>query len=68
MTRIWSAYVEQDGDDLILPLPDEVLQELGWESGDTLKWVQEGDKWILTRSRTGWKARLKKVKRWLRLL
>lgn len=34
----WTAYVEQDGEDLVLPLPDEILDELGWKTGDTLVW------------------------------
>ena len=28
--------VEQEGDDLILPIPDDILQELGWEEGEEL--------------------------------
>jgi len=35
--------VEQDGDDLILPFPDEVLDKLGWVEGDTLEWIDNGD-------------------------
>ena len=30
--------VEQAGDDLILPILDDILQELGWEEGEELEW------------------------------
>lgn len=29
--------------DLILPLPDELLKETGWQTGDTLDWKDNGD-------------------------
>jgi len=29
--------------DLILPLPDELLKEAGWKTGDTLDWKDNGD-------------------------
>lgn len=35
---VWTAYVKQDGDDLILPLPDDLLAELKWKEGDVLIW------------------------------
>ena len=35
--------LEEDGDDLILPFPDELLNELGWGDGDTLEWIDNGD-------------------------
>ena len=30
--------VEQEGDDLVLPIPDDILEELGWEEGEELEW------------------------------
>ena len=34
--------VEQDPDtgDLILPIPDELLAEMGWSEGDELEWEE----------------------------
>jgi hypothetical protein len=29
---------DPDSDDLILPLPDELMDDLGWDIGDTLNW------------------------------
>ena len=37
----YTVIVEQDGDDLILPLPAELLDELGWHTGDTLEWTEQ---------------------------
>ena len=37
--------LEEDSEtgDLILPLPDELLKEAGWKTGDTLDWKDNGD-------------------------
>ena len=37
MTR--TIPVEQDGDDLIISIPDDILQDLGWKENDVLEWV-----------------------------
>jgi antitoxin component of MazEF toxin-antitoxin module len=39
----WTVHVEQDGDDIILPLPKEMLEELDWQEGDVLEWVDNGN-------------------------
>jgi len=44
--------VEEDPNtgDLILPIPQEILDLQGWQEGDTLKWHDNGDgSWSLTR-------------------
>lgn len=47
-----SYYIEleenSDGD-LILPIPEEVLETLGWESGDLLTWDLKGDGIVVQR-------------------
>ena len=40
---ILTVIIEEDGDDLVLPLPDELLTELGWTTGDTLEWLDQSD-------------------------
>lgn len=37
--------VEEDPEtgDLILPLSDEMISELGWNSNDTLEWIDNGN-------------------------
>lgn len=54
----WTAYVQQEGDDLVLPLPDEAIAQLGWKVGDILIWdVQENGTIILTK-KSKWHQRL----------
>lgn len=44
----WTVTVDQDGDDLILPLPEDMLQAVGWGPGDTLIWtINEDQTWTL---------------------
>ena len=45
MTRVktWSVLIEEEGEDLILPFPQEMLDEVGWKPGDNLEWVDRGD-------------------------
>ena len=38
-TTRYEVTVVEDGDDLLLPLPLPMLQQLGWREGDTLKWT-----------------------------
>lgn len=36
--------------DLILPLPQELLDQVGWKEGDTLQWLQNDDgSWYIKR-------------------
>ena len=44
MTK-WTVIIEEDTDtgDLLLPLPEEMLQLQGWSEGDTLKWIDNKD-------------------------
>lgn len=36
--------------DVILPLPPELLEKMGWKEGDTLDWKQsENGAWILSK-------------------
>ena len=42
----YTVTLEEDGDDCILPLPDEVLDQLDWHDGDMLDWVINDDNTI----------------------
>jgi antitoxin component of MazEF toxin-antitoxin module len=50
----WTAYLEQEGDDLVLPIPDEVLKELNWREGDVLIWDIKEDGSIILRKGKWW--------------
>ena len=40
--------LEQDGDDLVLSFPVEVMEQMNWQVGDVLKWEDNGDgSWTL---------------------
>ena len=44
----WLVELEQDGEDLILPLTEEMLKGTGWKIGDELLWEKAaGQAWTL---------------------
>lgn len=48
----WTITVEEDPDtkDLILPLPQDMLEMQGWKEGDILEWQNNGDgSWSLVK-------------------
>ena len=40
MTKTWTAVLEEDiaTGELILPLPTDLIEQLGWKEDDTLVW------------------------------
>lgn len=39
---------DPDTGDLILPIPQELLDRMGWKPGDNLEWAQDDqNRWIL---------------------
>ena len=56
MSNSWTVTVEEDPKtgDLILPLPQDMLQLQGWIEGDTLKCIDNGDgSWSLQKVKDG---------------
>jgi hypothetical protein len=44
----WVIELEQDGEDLILPLNEEILETTGWQEGDELLWEKAaGKSWTI---------------------
>jgi len=46
----WTLPIQEDPEtgEFILEFPDAVLEETGWEFGDTIKWIDNGDgSWTL---------------------
>jgi len=44
----WVIDIEQDGEDLILPLNEEILEQTGWKTGDELLWETKAENvWTL---------------------
>lgn len=50
-TNSWTITLIQDNDDAILPLPNDLLDLFGWQEGDTIEWIDNGDgSWILKKA------------------
>jgi hypothetical protein len=53
----WTITVEEADDgsgDLVLPFPEDLLQQAGWKEGDTLEWKEASDTaWTLTKITNG---------------
>ena len=53
----WTVTVEEAEDgsgDLVLPLPQELLDLQGWKEGDELEWNDEGNgAWSITKAKNG---------------
>lgn len=43
MTSSWTITLEEDGEDLILPFPPDLLEQTGWKEGDVLLWDMKED-------------------------
>lgn len=45
MSKTWTAELEEDlaTGELILPLPTDLLEQLGWKENDTLAWTINSD-------------------------
>ena len=43
--KTWTVTLEEDPEsgDLILPFPDDMLEEAGWREGDVLEWIDNKD-------------------------
>ena len=52
MSKIWTVKLEEDPDDpesLILPFPDDLLEQAGWYVGDVLVWTIQDDGVFITK-------------------
>ena len=39
----WTVTLEEDGEDIILPFPTDMLEQLGWKEGTTIYWIDNKD-------------------------
>ena len=53
----WTVTLEEDPEtkDLIMPIPVELLGQMGWDDGDILLWEEmpDGDSYRLTKKEKG---------------
>lgn len=53
MNRIITVEEDSETGDLILPLPEDMLNEVGWKPGDILIWTDlKNGSWSLTKKDT----------------
>lgn len=51
-SKTWIVTLEEDPEtgDVILPFPDDMLEEAGWREGDVLEWIDNQDgSWSLVK-------------------
>jgi hypothetical protein len=57
MKTMWTITVEEADDgsgDLVLPFPDDFLEQQGWKEGDTLEWTDNQDgSWTIQKTNNG---------------
>lgn len=54
MSKTWTLEVQQhENGDYFIEFPDEVLEGAGWETGDTIEWIDNKDgSWTLKKRET----------------
>ena len=55
--KLWTINLEEDPEtgDLILPLNDDILEQTGWKTGDSIDWIDNGDgSWTMKKIETQW--------------
>ncbi len=50
MKLMTEVQYDESSDELILPIPDEILDSLGWDIGDVLQWEYNDDSILLKRA------------------
>lgn len=55
--KSWTVNLEEDPEtgDLILPLNDDILEQTGWKTGDSIDWTDNKDgSWTMKKIETQW--------------
>ena len=55
--RTWTITLEEDPEtgDLILPLNDDILEQTGWKTGDSIDWIDNKDgSWTMKKIESQW--------------
>lgn len=43
MSKTFITTVIEDGEDLVLPFPDDLMTVMNWKTGDVLEWTAQDD-------------------------
>jgi len=49
-TKTYRVEVQEDGDDLFIEFPEEIIEEQRWKVDDTLEWIIHDDYVILRKN------------------
>jgi antitoxin component of MazEF toxin-antitoxin module len=47
-SRVWTTTVQQNEDEVIIPLPDELINQLGWKEEDRINFEIKDGSMILS--------------------
>lgn len=47
---MYQVEVQEDGEDLVIEFPEEIIEEQGWQVGDTLEWIIH-DSYVILRKK-----------------
>lgn len=47
---MYQVEVQEDGEDLVIEFPEEIIEKQGWNVGDTLEWIIH-DTYIILRKK-----------------
>jgi uncharacterized membrane protein (UPF0127 family) len=48
--KLYTVEVTEEGEDLVIEFPEEIVQEQGWIVGDKLEWIIHSDYVILRKA------------------
>lgn len=49
-TRMYQVEVQEDGEDIFIEFPEEIIKEQNWLVGDNLEWIIHDDYVILRKA------------------
>jgi len=50
MSKNFIVEIIEDGDDLVIPIPETLMSEMGWTAGDVLNWTFHDDYVVINKS------------------
>jgi len=50
MSKNFIVEIIEDGEDLIIPIPETLTSEMGWKAGDVLNWTFHDDYVVINKS------------------
>ena len=48
--KVYTIQVQEEGDDVIIEFPEEIIESTGWQVGDDLEWIIH-DSYVILRKK-----------------